>query len=67
MKAKALLNMDTFQKQMEGIHSTSVCLGTLDESPGAYKDSEMIIKSIGPSVTILDRLLPIYNLKDSED
>lgn len=52
-----------FKKAMEGIYSTSVHKGTLDESPFAYKSMEEIIGAIGDTVDIIDRVVPIYNFK----
>jgi tRNA-splicing ligase RtcB (3'-phosphate/5'-hydroxy nucleic acid ligase) len=64
--AKKTLNLDQFQKQMDGVFSTSVCRSTLDEAPGAYKDSKIIEAAIEPTATIIDRIKPILNLKDRE-
>jgi len=66
-KAKELLNLEKFQNDMEGIFSTSVCRGTIDESPDAYKDSEIIEQAIEPTAKILDRIIPIHNMKDVSD
>jgi RNA-splicing ligase RtcB len=63
-KAKESIDLDKFKKQMEGIYSTSVCKGTLDEAPDAYKDSKMIEAAIEPTATILDKLKPLLNIKD---
>jgi RNA-splicing ligase RtcB len=63
-KAKENIDIDKFKKQMEGIYSTSVCKGTLDEAPDAYKDSKMIEAAIEPTATIIDRLKPLLNIKD---
>ena len=65
-KAKKTLNLTEFQKTMGGIFSTSVCKGTLDEAPMAYKDSALIEAAIEPTATIVDRIIPIHNMKDSE-
>ena len=61
--AKEELGLDEFKKSMEGIYSTSVHKGTLDESPFAYKPINEIIDSIGDTVDIIDRIKPIYNYK----
>ena len=63
-KAKESIDIDLFKKQMEGIYSTSVCKGTLDEAPDAYKDSKMIELAIEPTATIIDKLKPLLNIKD---
>jgi hypothetical protein len=50
---------------MKGIYTTSICKETLDESVFAYKDSNEIEKLIEPTVTILDKIKPIWNVKDT--
>jgi len=66
-KAKEELDLQKFEKDMEGIYSTSVGRGTIDESPDAYKDSNIIEKAIEPTAKILDRIIPIHNMKDVSD
>jgi len=66
-KAKEDLDIEKFKNDMEGIFSTSVCMATIDESPDAYKDSKIIEKAIEPTATILDRIIPIHNIKDSTE
>ena len=62
-KAKETIDIDRFKKQMDGIYSTSVCKGTLDEAPDAYKDSKMIESAIEPTAIIIDRIKPLLNIK----
>ena len=57
------LSMDEFSKEMAGIYSTSVCKETLDESPMAYKDKEIIMEAIKETATILDIVKPVLNIK----
>lgn len=57
------LDLEEFEKEMEGIYSTSVCQSTLDESPMAYKDKNTIIEAIQDTATILDTVKPILNVK----
>ena len=66
-KAKSNLNIEKFEEDMKGIFSTSVCHGTIDEAPDAYKDSSVIEKAIEPTAIILDKIIPIHNLKDISD
>ncbi|MCR3956345.1 MAG: RtcB family protein [Gudongella sp.] len=61
--AKAKASLEDFRKAMEGIFSTSVHEGTLDESPFAYKPMEEIIQRLDETVEIVDRIIPIYNFK----
>ena len=62
-KALKTLDMDEFTKEMEGIYSTSVCRQTLDESPMAYKDKDLIMQAIQDTATIIDTIKPIMNIK----
>ncbi len=62
-QALKTLNMDEFSKEMEGIFSTSICKATLDESPMAYKDKDMIMKAIQDTAVIIDSVKPILNIK----
>lgn len=57
------LDMEDFEKEMEGVYSTSVCKSTLDEAPMAYKDKDMIIRAIQDTAIILDTVKPILNIK----
>ena len=61
--AKASFTVNEFKKQMEGIYTTSVGRGTLDECPMAYKRMEDIVDNIGPTVAIDAVIKPIYNFK----
>ena len=62
-KARGTLTMDAYRKAMEGIYSTTINLGTLDESPMAYKDIREIMRNIRPTCSVERRLYPIYNFK----
>lgn len=66
-KAKETIDLQKFKNSMKGIYSTSVCKSTLDESPAAYKNSEMIERLLEPTATVLDHIRPILNLKDIGD
>lgn len=62
-KAKETVGLDEFVKSMEGIYSTSVGRGTLDESPMAYKDCDEIMRLIEPTAEILFLVKPKINIK----
>lgn len=62
-EAKAAFTVHEFKKQMEGIYTTSVGQGTLDECPMAYKSMADIVDNIGPTVDIETVIKPIYNFK----
>jgi tRNA-splicing ligase RtcB (3'-phosphate/5'-hydroxy nucleic acid ligase) len=64
-KARKSVSIEEFTKSMEGIYTTSVCNNTLDESPMAYKDSIMIENAIADTATIIDRIKPVINIKDT--
>ena len=64
-KAIESLSMDEYKSVMEGIYTTSVNEGTLDEAPMAYKSLNDIVDVIYPTVDIIDVMKPIYNFKAS--
>jgi hypothetical protein len=51
---------------MEGIYTTSVCRGTIDESPLAYKPMDEILSAIGDTAEVVEIIKPIYNFKAAE-
>ena len=66
-KARATLDLEAYRQSMEGVYTTSVNSGTLDEAPMAYKSLADIAGVIGDTVEIIDILKPIYNFKASEE
>lgn len=62
-KAKSELDLDEYRREMQGIYTTSVGMGTLDEAPMAYKSMDDIIGVIEDSVEVIDIMKPIYNFK----
>lgn len=65
--ARESFTVSEFKKQMKGIYSTSVCSGTLDECPMAYKGMKDIVNNIGDTAEILNIIKPIYNFKAKND
>ena len=61
--AKENTSLEEFRSLMEGIYSTSVHEGTLDESPFAYKPLEEILQRLDETVEVVERIIPIYNFK----
>jgi hypothetical protein len=55
--------MDEFKAQMGGIYTTTATKDTLDESPMAYKDKEVIVEAIQETVDIDFMMKPVYNFK----
>ena len=64
-RAKDSITMEEYQKAMEGIYSTCITPGTLDESPMAYKNKDEIVKNIEPTANIEKIITPIYNFKSA--
>ena len=62
-RAKELIDMEEYRASMEGIYTTSVGKGTLDECPMAYKSMADIVDNIGPTAEIVNIIKPIYNFK----
>lgn len=65
-KAKSSLSMDEFKDTMKDIYTTSVCFNTIDESPMAYKDSDVILNLIQDTCQILYVAKPLINLKSTD-
>lgn len=64
-QARKRINLADFEKTMAGIYSTSVCEGTLDESPMAYKPADEILRLIEPTVEVVAMVRPLLNIKDT--
>ncbi len=62
-KAKEVFTMEEYKEAMQGIYTSCICEGTLDEAPFVYKDFEEIMEYIEPTVTIVERIKPIFNFK----
>ncbi len=62
--AKKKLNLNKAKESMKskGIYSSSI---PLDECKEAYKDSSVIEECIEPTATIVERVKPVLNMKDS--
>lgn len=65
-QAKETVSLDEFVAEMEGIYTTSVNEGTIDESPMVYKPMHEIVKYIEPTVEIERIIKPLYNFKACE-
>ena len=64
--AKMQLKMEEFRQTMTDVYSTTVCEGTIDESPMAYKPMEEIVRLIEPTVEILFFVRPKINIKATD-
>jgi hypothetical protein len=63
-EASRTIDLEKFKYSMKGIVSTSVGKSTLDEAPQAYKNPKIIEEAIKPTALIIDRVVPILNIKD---
>ncbi|MDR1040155.1 MAG: RtcB family protein [Deltaproteobacteria bacterium] len=62
-EARRRLSVDDFVRGMEEVWTTSAGADTLDEAPGAYRSMEDIVRAIGPTAEIRERLFPVYSFK----
>ena len=46
-----------------GVQSLCINVGTIDESPMVYKDTNIILKLIEDTVEVTNRVKPIFNFK----
>lgn len=66
-EARESFTVSSFRKEMQGIYSTSINSGTLDECPMAYKRMEDIVNNISPTVDIDEIVKPIYSFKAGDE
>jgi tRNA-splicing ligase RtcB (3'-phosphate/5'-hydroxy nucleic acid ligase) len=62
-KAKDTIKLEDFQNTMKGIYTTTANDTTIDESPMAYKDKDIIIEAVAETVDIEFFMRPVYNFK----
>jgi RNA-splicing ligase RtcB len=64
-QAKRKMRLKDVREEMAkaDVYTTTLSEETLDESPAAYRDAELIKEAIGPSVEIVEQLRPIINVK----
>jgi tRNA-splicing ligase RtcB len=65
-EAQRRIKLRDYQRAMKDVVSTSVCKETIDEAPQAYKDMDLIISALGPTVDIVDHLPSLVNLKGTD-
>ena len=65
-KAKQNISMKEFEQSMKNVYSTTVCQGTLDESPMAYKDTNEIKDLIAETCKIKFMMIPKINIKAAD-
>lgn len=62
-KAKKTLSIEAYKEEMVDVWSSCVCEETLDESPSAYKDMDMIVDALDKTIDINFIAKPVYNFK----
>lgn len=62
-EAKENHTVHDFKKSMEGIYSSCINAGTIDECPMVYRDIDDIVEVIGDTVTIDKIIKPSYSFK----
>jgi len=65
--AKRQLNIEDFEDDMVDVYSTSVVASVLDESPRAYKDTDMIKEAIKPTCNVIYTVKPVLSIKDKTE
>ena len=65
-KAKENVSMEEFKESMKDVYSTTVCKGTIDESPMAYKDTNEIKELIQETCKIKFMMIPKINIKAAD-
>lgn len=66
-QAKQNFTVSDYEKEMQGIYTTSVNGSTLDECPMAYKSIDDIVSNLGDTVEIINQIKPVYNFKAGEE
>ena len=64
MLAEGILTMAEFEKDMQGILSTSICPSCIDESSFAYKKMDDIIPLLQETIDIEEIVKPLFVMKD---
>lgn len=62
-EARYTYTVEEFQRQMEGIYTTTANAGSLDECPMAYKPPQKIFDQIAETVKTEQIIKPVYNFK----
>ena len=62
-EARYAFTVEDYQRQMEGIFTTTANEGSIDECPMAYKSPGRILDFIDETVSDIEFIRPIYNFK----
>lgn len=66
-KARETYSLDDYKKSMEGIYTTSVDIGNIDEIAYSYRDMDTIVKAIKDTVDVIDIIKPIYSYRGTSN
>lgn len=66
-EARRTLDMKAFENSMAEVYSSCISTETLDESPMAYKNPDVILSRIEETVKIDKIIKPVYNFKAVSD
>ena len=64
--AEKSINLEEFKRSMQGVYSSVVGEGTLDEAPQAYRDIDTMLKALNGLVDDVSIVKPLYNFKAIE-
>lgn len=62
-QAKASISLESYQKTMKNVWTTSVSKKTIDEAPPAYKPKKQLLADIEGTMTVQEIIRPLYNFK----
>lgn len=62
-EARNNITLDEFRNSMDGVYSSCVDNERIDESPMAYKNSQMIIDALSETVEVMNIFKTVYNFK----
>lgn len=65
-EARRRIKLKDYKKAMRDVVSTSVCEATLDEAPQAYKDMDLVVAALEPTVSVQKHLVSVINLKGTD-
>ncbi|MBF2485142.1 RtcB family protein [Listeria welshimeri] len=61
--AKAQISLESYQKAMKDVWTTSVSKKTIDEAPKAYKSARQLLADVEDTMEIQEIIKPLYNFK----
>lgn len=61
--AKAQISLESYQKAMKDVWTTSVSKKTIDEAPKAYKSARQLLADVKDTMEIQEIIKPLYNFK----